>query len=91
MAVTEYLPGAGLKPGHGLFKAHRAPLPLEPSSFTVRGLAHPRAGQVGAQHFFTVAGRALCLYVVLSGDRSGRRRQLAAADHVLRTLAVAPR
>jgi hypothetical protein len=59
--------------------------------FAVTGLAHPRPGQTGMQHFFTAERRPFCLYVVLAGPRSGRRRQLAAVDHVLRSLHIEPR
>ncbi len=86
IAVTEYLPGEGLEPGAGLFAARRIPLPLDPTSFSARRLAHSRPGQVGTQHFFTSAGRPFCLYVVFSGGREVRRRQLAVVDRVLRSL-----
>jgi hypothetical protein len=87
-SLTEYRPGAGLHAGHGLFSAKRIPRRLDPAQFSVRGLAHPRPGQVGSQHFFTMAERPFCLYVVLAGHRSERRRQLAAVDHVLSTLRI---
>jgi hypothetical protein len=90
LALTEYRPGAGLEPGRGLFASRRLPTTLDPTAFSPRGLAHPRAGQAGAQHFFTTAGRAFCLYVVVSGPRSERRRQLAGLGHVLRSLRVQP-
>ena len=90
IALTEYLPGGGLEPGRGLFAATRIPRRLDPSAFSASGLAHPRAGQAGTQHFFTVAGRPFCLYVVVAGGRAHRRRQLALLDQVLRTLRVVP-
>ena len=90
LALTEYQPGAGLEPGRGLFAARRMPTTLDPTAFSVRGLAHPRPGQAGTQHFFTTAGRPFCLYVVLSGPRSERPRQLAVLAHVLRSLRVQP-
>ena len=90
LALTEYLPGAGLRPGAGLFAPSRLPLPLDPTAFTITGLAHPRPGQAGMQHFFTLAGRPLCLYIVVSGARRLRRRQLVVLDHVLGSLRVAP-
>jgi hypothetical protein len=88
VALTEYRPGSGLKPGAGLFAADRIRLPLDPAGFAANRLAHPRPGQVGAQQFFTKAGRPFCLYVVLAGPRTVRRRQLLGADHVLRTLRI---
>lgn len=90
LALTEYETGTGLEPGRGLFAAKRIPLPLDPTQLGRDRLAHPRPGQVGLQHFFTSAGRPLCLYVVLCGDRAGRRRQLAAANHVLGSLRISP-
>ena len=88
LALTEYLPGAGLEPGKGLFASRRIPTMLDPTSFSARGLAHPRPGQAGTQHFFTMAGRPFCLYVVLSGSRGARRAQLATIAGVLRSLEV---
>lgn len=90
-ALTEYRPGAGLEPGAGLFAPRGLPRRLDPSRFSARGLAHPRPGQLGMQHFFTAQGRPLCLYVVISGGRMGRRSQLAALDHVLGTVQIAKR
>ncbi len=88
LSLTEYRPGSGLHAGHGLFSAERIPRRLDPSQFSVRGLAHPRPDQVGTQHFFTVAGRPFCLYIVLAGRRTTRRRQLAEVDHVLTSLRI---
>jgi hypothetical protein len=88
MALTEYRPGDGLEPGVGLFAPARIPLPLDPARFSHNGLAHPRPGQVGMQHFFTSAGRPFCLYAVIAG---ARRRELPRLDHVLRSLLIAPR
>jgi hypothetical protein len=90
VALTEYEPGSGLKPGVGLFAAREIRLPLDPASFSPRGLAHPRPGQAGMQHFFTSARRPFCLYVVVSGPRIVRRRQLLTLDHVLRSLEISP-
>lgn len=89
LALVEYLPGAGLEPGKGLFAPHRLRLPLDPTAFAVSRLAHPRRGQAGTQQFFTRAGRPFCLYVVIAGDTRQRRRQLPVLDRLLRTLKVA--
>jgi hypothetical protein len=91
LALTEYRPGSGLEPGKGLFAPRRLALPLDPASFSPTGLAHPRPGQAGMQHFFTASGRPFCMYVVVAGPRTGRRRQLLALDHVLRSLRISPR
>jgi hypothetical protein len=91
VALVEYRPGAGLKPGHGLYAPRRIPLPLDPTSFSSRRLAHPRTGQVGAQHFFTTAERPFCVYVVLAGDSLQRRAATAAVNLVLRSMEVKAR
>jgi hypothetical protein len=90
VALAEYLPGGGLQPGRGLFESGRIPLPLDPTGFASSRLAHPRPGQVGLQHFFTVNGRPFCLYVVLASGGTGRRRQLAGVSRVLASLKIAP-
>lgn len=90
VVVTEYVPGAGLEPGRGLFAPPRIELPLEPRAFSSRRLAHPRHDQAGTQQFFTAAGRPLCLYVVLAGGGSQRRRQLPVVNRVLGSLSVQP-
>jgi hypothetical protein len=91
LALTEYLPGAGLEPGVGLFAPSRLRPPLDPTAFSRRKLAHARPGQLGMQHFFTAGRRPFCLYLVISGDRATRRRQLVSLDHVLGTLRIESR
>jgi hypothetical protein len=91
LALTEYRPGGGLEPEEGLFASRRIPLPLDPARFSPNGLAHPRPGQTGMQHFFSSAGRPFCLYAVVGGPHTSRRRQLLTLDHVLRSLRIAPR
>ncbi len=90
LALVEYLPGAGLEPGKGLFAAHRIKLPLDPTAFSASRLAHQRRHQVGSQQFFTRGGRPFCLYVVLAGDARQRRRQLPVLDSLLGSLLVTP-
>jgi hypothetical protein len=92
VALVEYVPGAGLEPGRGLFAPRRIALPLDPTTFAANRLAHPRRGQAGTQQFFTRAGRPFCLYVVIAGaaGRGRYRSQLAVLDRVLATLRVAP-
>ena len=90
VALTEYRAGAGLEPRRGLFAPKRIPRRLDPSRFAATGLAHPREGQTGMQHFFTASGRPFCLYVVIAGGRASRRRQLSEVDLVLGQLRIAP-
>ena len=91
-ALTEYLPGAGLEPGAGLFAPRGMPQPLDPTSFSVRKLAHTRPGQSATQHFFTASGRPFCLYVVIATapSRDRRRTQLDAINRVLSSVRLAP-
>jgi hypothetical protein len=92
-ALVEYLPGDGLQPGRGLYAPSSIPLPLDPTAFSPRRLAHIWPGQTGTQHFFTAAGRPLCLYVVIAADQERGmrwRRQLAAVSAVLGSLRVVP-
>ena len=84
IALAEYKPGAGLVPGKGLFAPSRIPRRLDPTSFSPSGLAHPRRGQAGAQHFFTAAARPFCLYVVIAGART----QLRTVEAVLASLTI---
>jgi hypothetical protein len=91
IALTEYQPGSGLTPGSGLFASRRIPLPLDPTRFAATGLAHPRPGQEGMQHFFTSSHRPFCVYVVLAGGRATRRGQLAVVDRVLASLRIESR
>lgn len=88
LALTEYLPGAGLVAGSGLFAARGIKLPLEPTAFGPSRLAHPRRGQAGTQQFFSAAGRPFCLYIVVAGAAQDRRRQLAVLDRTLATLRI---
>jgi hypothetical protein len=90
LALTEYLPGAGLEAGQGLFSASRIPARLDPSTFALNRLAHPRRGQAGWQHFFTAGERPFCLYVVVAASGPLRRKRLAVLDRVLATLRIAP-
>jgi hypothetical protein len=91
LALVEYVPGGTLQPGQGLFAARGVPRTLDPTSLRVNSLAHPRPGQVGVQHFCTVAGRPFCLYVVLAGARVTRRSQLSAVEHILGRIRINPR
>jgi hypothetical protein len=91
VALTEYLPGRGLRPGSGLFVSRRIPLPLDPTSFSGSRLDRPRPGHAGMQHFFTTGGRPFCLYVVIAGGRATRAAQLAGIDRVLRSLRITRR
>lgn len=71
-----------------LFARGRVPSP-EPNQFRPESLQRLIPGQVGYQRFFTDAGRAFCLYVVLgSGANAGRLTP--AVRSVLSTVRIAP-
>lgn len=70
--------------GTTLFRSQGIPR-VAPDDFAPHTMQRPLPGQSGAQYFFTEAGRAFCLYVVLGSH--GRRRQLVPEiNHILATL-----
>ena len=87
LSIQEHDPAGA---GTALFGAHGLPLPLAPGWFTPRALQGMRPVQAGAQRFFSLAGRAFSLFVVV-GDQ-GRRAALASkAERVLASLSVEAR
>jgi hypothetical protein len=86
LSLTEYRTGEGLGTRHGLF-AHPPPTSLDPAHFHSHALLHARPGQRGMQRFFSVSGRAFCLYVVVSGS-ARVAHHLTAASHLLRRLEI---
>jgi hypothetical protein len=73
LALVEYERGARLEPGTGLFAAPGPPGALREADFAPETMLRPRAGQVGAQRFFTASGRPFCLYAVLGSEARARR------------------
>lgn len=70
--------------GTVLFRAQGIPT-VAAGDFAPHTMQRPLPGQSGAQYFFTEAGRAFCLYVVLASH--GRRRQLVPeVNQILSTL-----
>jgi hypothetical protein len=84
VVVTEYEPELA---GTALFARQGIPHPLEPDSVRSESLLRRLPGQAGVQRFFTHAGRAFCLYVVV-GALPNRSRLVARANAVLRTVAI---
>jgi hypothetical protein len=82
-SLTEYAPGAGLTAGRGLFAAQELPLPLPARALRADALLVARPGQRGAQRFFTVRGRPLCLYVVARDPIDLRGLHAALAELVI--------
>lgn len=91
VGLVEYLPGSGVPPGQAPFHPPRIDLPLDPTRFSPRALAHEQPDQAGWQQCFTTSGRPFGLYLVISGSRADRRHQLPLLDAVLASLRVAAR
>jgi hypothetical protein len=69
-----------------LFAGGRLPWPVRPDEFDPNRMQRPLAGQSGGQWFFSVNGRAFCLYVVLGSH--GRRSVLVREVNRLLTTIV---
>ena len=87
LALTEYVPGNGLRAGAGLFASRRHPRALKAAAFSPRALLLARPGQVGFQQFFTHRERPFCLYVVL-GSSAQVENLLAPLNRVLESVAI---
>ncbi len=83
VALLEFAPASA---STALF-ARRAPRRLRASDVSGAQLQRTIAGQLGAQRFFTLAGRALCCYVVFGGAVA-LRRGLVDVNRVLSGLRV---
>jgi hypothetical protein len=86
VSVLEFGPEAV---GTPLFSAVRSVPTLTPGAFKTNQLQRMITGQAGVQRFFTVAGRAFCLYTVL-GAFAHRIPLTSRANMLIGTLAVAP-
>jgi hypothetical protein len=69
-----------------LFRLTRLPVP-KPSDFSPDVLQRTRAGNTGAQWFFSVAGRAFCLHAVL-GSHARRAPGATALARFLQGLTI---
>lgn len=83
VVVFEYGPESV---GTPLFSEHGIPT-LRPADATPDVLRMMLPGQSGVQRFFTVAGRAFCLYVVLGSHRR-RIGLVGVANDLLRSLRI---
>jgi hypothetical protein len=63
------------------------PIPLVASDFHPDMMQRPLQGQAGAQKFFTMNGRAFCLYVVL-GSYNNRQALISKANDLLANLDI---
>ncbi|MFA9429554.1 hypothetical protein [Egicoccus sp. AB-alg2] len=86
VALLEYGPEEA---GTPLFAAQGLPRRLDPRAFSNRSLQRAMRKQAGWQHFFTEAGRAFCLYVVL-GDGGDANRQVRRVEEVLAQVTIEP-
>jgi hypothetical protein len=84
VALLEYHPDSA---SSALFASAGLPIPLDVARFGPTSLQRVIAGQCGAQWFFTAAGRACCLYVVL-GSWAGRYPLVDRANQLVVSLAV---
>jgi hypothetical protein len=87
IALTEYEPAQA---GHGLYEQHGLPIPVSYGALSHAAMQRMRPRRQGAQRFFTGAGRALCLYVVVGSDPTAGEL-LDRANAVLATLSIHPR
>ena len=83
VVLVDYGPGDA---GTPLFAAP-APTRIDPAELSPSTLLHRRPGQRGLQRFFTTAGRAMCLYVVV-GSAAHASDLAAGVSRVLGTLQV---
>ena len=75
--------------GTPLFETEGLPTSLAPDSFSPSNLQRSIPGQAGTQVFFSTAGRAFSLYVVL-GSFANRRALVPAVNSVLRSVEIGP-
>jgi hypothetical protein len=86
VAVLEFGPEAA---SSRLFSGLPAVPGVTPESFRPRQLQRTIRGQAGVQRFFTVAGRAFCLYAVV-GSVANRVPLAARANQLIGSLGVSP-
>lgn len=84
VSVLEFGPDAA---GTALFQTLTAVPGLTPDAYRPRQLQRTIRGQAGVQRFFTVAGRAFCLYSVI-GSAANRVALAARANEVIGSLRI---
>ncbi len=85
-ALVEYVGDRHVQPGAGLFAPRRWPPRLRVGEFSHDQLQVMRPGHLGAQRFFTAAGRPFCLYAVVSPVRRRPARLIGELSAVLATV-----
>ncbi len=73
--------------GEGLYKNEGLPTGLSADDFSPSAMPRAMPGRTAAQWFFSVAGRAFCLYVVL-GNHNGRATLMPLVNQVVGTLRI---
>jgi hypothetical protein len=73
--------------GSALFTRQGVPRRVRAGEFHPQALQRALPGQAGLQHFFTAAGRAFCLYVVIGSHRLARVT-VAAVNEILSTIEI---
>jgi len=73
--------------GTALFASQGLPTSLRPDTFNPKAMPKIVPGKTGAQYFFTLAGRAFCLFVVL-GSHNDRVRLASLATSVTKSIKV---
>lgn len=85
-ALVEYQVDHQVRPGAGLFRSAGWDPRLRVGDFAHTQLQVMRPGHLGAQRFFTHAGRPFCLYTVISPARKRPARLVGELSAVLATL-----
>ena len=85
-ALVEYLVDDHVRPDSGLFQQRRWQPRLRVGEFSHDRLQVMRPGHVGAQRFFTAAGRPFCLYAVVSPARRRPAQLIGELSAVLATV-----
>lgn len=86
VSVLEFGPEAA---GSALFTTLNAVPGVTPDSYRSQQLQRTIVGQAGVQRFFTVGGRAFCLYSVI-GSMANRIWSSARANQLIGTFQVGP-
>jgi hypothetical protein len=73
--------------GQGLFGNEGLPVGLAATDFSPSAMPRAIPGRTAAQWFFSLNGRAFCLYVVL-GSHAGRADMMPLVNQVVQTLRV---
>jgi hypothetical protein len=85
-ALVEYLVDGHARPGAGLFASRRWQPRLRVGDFGHDRLQVMRPGHLGAQRFFTTAGRPFCLYAVVTPARRRPAQLIGELGAVLATV-----